>query len=617
MNLLGNPMMLLPAPVRAGRRRRRRGLRLSSLLLSVLSCRVAEPFSVISLLRRTTNTGTSRTTTLSSIASDHQVMDDSPTAVLLGTQSLPFEEEQSLVDALRSVGYSHVLTTENVLSNDESCFRYELSRATGMLKLVTCPKDGGDSPSFDAPQWVPVVRGEENVLVANGWSFLDRDESEQLSAFDIDAANAEGLYRPKWGAETSTHAGAAASELKLSSLGYDIAPLEKECILAEADSLSNYNEYSRGVLLNGNTDPPNTKRTFNGYDFRGSAGQADVPSGIFTCALGGLPLFATTDLAPTTGSSGWLSFSRPIANDHVELLEPEKDSTDRRIEVVCARSKCHLGHYFGPGEGYCINASALSFLPIICLEPEVKSEFGLRVPPTASRPVSWRCLDFNDGSTPSIRLLKSLLATPGRFESVALGAGCFWHVEASLRRLPGIVSTEAGYAGGNKVSPTYKEVCDGKTGHAEVVKIVYDPDVCPNNMLFDCFLAIHDPTKVRAHGKHSQSGQYRSCMFVTSAEVEHARSRLEKCREQLGKELSTEIRLVKPADDPWFWRAEDRHQRHDEVVKGKESDSLSTLAPAEWLKKYGRRAASIVGSSETMPIGMDHPNDDGMARMMI
>jgi len=618
----------------------------------------------------------------------------SPIAVLLldgGSQSL--EEEHSMLHILESVGYSNVLVSQQSASsfptttipdrqqgsdNNIMVYYYELSRATGMLKLVSSPILGtgasnnrisssdSDDLVFVPPKWVPIVRGEENVLVSNGWSFLDPDESEPISAYDIDDANAEAEYRPKWGTisesisvDDKNKSIVMGTALYLSSLGYDISQLSKEDIMVEAEFLSSTpsssskesnendrsnNPYSRGVLLNGQTDPPNTKITCNGYNFRGSAGQGDIPAGIFFTAIGGLPLFASTDLSPTTGSSEWLSFSRPLDIGHVLHIDPEKESMDRRTEVVCARTRCHIGHYFGPTEGYCINASALKFISSSTTTENAianNDNDGLRSSrdsiSVASRPISWRTLgDSHDNNSneliPSHRLLKILLEKYGKYEEVALGCGCFWHVEYALRRLPGVHSTKACYAGGNdnnnKASPTYQDVCEGNTGYAEVVSVLYDPETCSSDVLFDCFLAMHDPTNVRAHGKHAvNTGQYRSCIFVTNNELEKvARDCLEQCRRQLGKDLSTDIRLMQQSDTDtvarefgqgWCWKAEDRHQRHDEITQRKlsrKNDKPTTLVPTRWLEVYGRRTPSVIGGSIERFL---HTDDDGMAMMMI
>ena len=213
-----------------------------------------------------------------------------------------------------------------------------------------------------------------------------------------------------------------------------------------------------------------------------------------------------------------------------------------------------------------------------------------------------------------------------RYESVALGAGCFWHVEFALRRLPGVLATETAYAGGSTLSPSYRDVCEGRTGHAEVVKIAFDADILHYDVLFDCFLSMHDPTKVRSHGKHAEgTGQYRSSIFCENPEIyQAALSSLGRCRDQLGKDLSTDLRLIQkptpgsPFGEGWCWKAEERHQRHDEKLKKTDGEELTTLSAREWLKQYGRRRPTVVGSAETVPVGMDgHPDDDGMARLMI
>jgi peptide methionine sulfoxide reductase MsrB len=354
-----------------------------------------------------------------------EICDRESTAVLLlGSHCVSLEEEQIFLNALESVGYSNVVSEHQKINHndddddgDDDVYYYEFSKATGMLKLIS--SSPAQEVRSDAPRWVPVVRGEENVLVANGWSFLDPDDEndEPMMSFDGET----NVYSPKWGISPEGTNSTSYNNnnnilyaTNLSPLGYDISSLTKDQILTEAEYLSKENDYSRGVLLDGKTDPPNTKTTCNGYDFRGSAGQADIPSGIFLAAIGGLPLFASTDLAPTTSSSGWLSFSRPLAISHVIHIDPEHESTDRRIEVICAKSRCHLGHYFGPSEGYCINTSALRFIPV-----ESEDDDDLLIPsyvhPAASLPISGDPLTKSHCELiPSHRILKTILERYGR-----------------------------------------------------------------------------------------------------------------------------------------------------------------------------------------------------------
>jgi peptide-methionine (S)-S-oxide reductase len=450
------------------------------------------------------------------------------------------------------------------------------------------------SSSFEVPKWVPIVSDMEKVLISNGWSFLDPDENDPMSAFDVDAANSEGMYRPQWGTATSV---STLQDPILSSLGFDITQISSEAILKAADSSIISNEQTRSCLLNGATDPPNIKRTHNGINFTGPAGQSDIPRGIFVCAIGGLPLFSSMDLSPTTASSGWLSFSNPLSNDHVVLVTPDPDAADQRIEVVCALTKCHLGHYFGQGEGYCINASGLNFLPNN--NPGVTEEATTQS--VLSHPISWRALESKVDLEPRHELLREVVRRRIPTENVVLGAGCFWHVEAALRRLPGVVHTVAGYAGGRTTHPTYEQVCHEETGHAEVILVEWDPSVLGLRVLMDSFLAFHDPTKVRAHGKHAQGiGQYRSCVFVQNSQAaQSAKEAIEDCQTQLQKDLSTSLCVIGERLDAWFWTAGDKHQKHEERRNGNKAET-ATLTINEWIAEYGRREKPIFGSAQTI-----------------
>jgi hypothetical protein len=146
-----------------------------------------------------------------------------------------------------------------------------------MLKLINAPING----SIDAPRYIPVQIGMENVLVANGWSFLDPDESEPISAFDLDSANKEGQYKPKWGHDDAIM---DESTIIISSLGYTLQhdPFE---VIVKASQNEGLTPQAKKVLLEGGTDPPHIKATNNGYEF--SAKTCTFPEG---------NLFAPSDL---------------------------------------------------------------------------------------------------------------------------------------------------------------------------------------------------------------------------------------------------------------------------------------------------------------------------------
>lgn len=144
-------------------------------------------------------------------------------------------------------------------------------------------------------------------------------------------------------------------------------------------------------------------------------------------------------------------------------------------------------------------------------------------------------------------------------ETATFGAGCFWGIEAAFRRVPGVVSTSVGYAGGSFKNPTYKDVCSGETGHAEVVQVEYDPSKVSYEELLDVFWNIHDPTTLNRQGPDVGT-HYRSAIFFhNSAQEAAARASKEKLQGsgRFRKPIVTEIA---PASE--FYRAEEYHQRY-------------------------------------------------------
>jgi peptide-methionine (S)-S-oxide reductase len=144
-------------------------------------------------------------------------------------------------------------------------------------------------------------------------------------------------------------------------------------------------------------------------------------------------------------------------------------------------------------------------------------------------------------------------------EKATFGAGCFWGVEEAFRRIPGVVSTQVGYMGGNFKHPTYQDVCTDQTGHAEVVEVTYDPAKASYEDLLDAFWKTHDPTQLNRQGPDFGT-QYRSAIFFHSpAQEASARASKEKLASaRVGKRpIVTEI---VPALE--FWRAEDYHQQY-------------------------------------------------------
>ena len=150
---------------------------------------------------------------------------------------------------------------------------------------------------------------------------------------------------------------------------------------------------------------------------------------------------------------------------------------------------------------------------------------------------------------------------PEGYESVVFGLGCFWGAEEVFWQVPGVWSTSVGYAGGITPHPSYEEVCSGRTGHTEAVRVVYDPAQVSFADLVATFYEVHDPTQGMRQGNDSGT-QYRSAIYFSSQEQEKvAREVTERYQPELTKrgygEITTEI---KP-EQPYFY-AEDHHQQY-------------------------------------------------------
>ena len=142
-------------------------------------------------------------------------------------------------------------------------------------------------------------------------------------------------------------------------------------------------------------------------------------------------------------------------------------------------------------------------------------------------------------------------------EEATFAEGCFWQVEIDFANTPGVLSTEVGYTGGNSDSPSYEEVCSGRTGHAEAVHLTFDSDQVSYDRLLEIFFETHDPTQVNRHGL-DVGNQYRSAIFFHTPEQERlAIAAKERAQTEHRKRIATEIVAAGP-----FWRAEGYHQRY-------------------------------------------------------
>ena len=152
---------------------------------------------------------------------------------------------------------------------------------------------------------------------------------------------------------------------------------------------------------------------------------------------------------------------------------------------------------------------------------------------------------------------------PDGYEVAIFGLGCFWGAEEIYWQVPGVWSTSVGYAGGLTPNPTYDEVCTGRTGHTEAVRVVYDPARVSYADLVKVFFEVHDPTQGMRQG-NDVGTQYRSAIYFTTPEQEQTARDLTKIygdelhRQRIG-DITTEIR---PASEISYYYAEDHHQQY-------------------------------------------------------
>lgn len=142
-------------------------------------------------------------------------------------------------------------------------------------------------------------------------------------------------------------------------------------------------------------------------------------------------------------------------------------------------------------------------------------------------------------------------------ETAVFGAGCFWCVEAVFEELKGVESVVAGYTGGHVKRPAYREVCSGRTGHAEVTKITYDPEVISFEELLEVFWQTHDPTTLNRQGA-DEGTQYRSAVFYTNEDQQKTAEKIKQRLDESGAWDNPIVTEISPLED--FYEAEEDHQ---------------------------------------------------------
>jgi peptide methionine sulfoxide reductase msrA/msrB len=318
---------------------------------------------------------------------------------------------------------------------------------------------------------------------------------------------------------------------RYSAAGYDITPLTEDRVKELAARLTP--EQYR-VTQRAGTEAP----------FCGTLAD-NKKEGTYTCVVCGLPLFSSEHKFHS--GTGWPSFYLPFDKAHIAELEDQSHGMVR-TEIRCARCGAHLGHVFddGPqpsGLRYCLNSASLTFV-----------EKGQALPPASQ---------------------------PAKLETAYFAGGCFWGIEHAFSQLPGVVDAESGYQNGHLANPTYRQVGSDTTGHAESVKVVFDPAKVSYEKLVRFFFLLHDPTTPNRQGPDVGS-QYRTAIFTTS---ESQKTTAEWVVREIGATPAYRgrpiVTAVESADR--FWPAEELHQ--DYIAKTGRACHVSIGAALEAAKE--------------------------------
>jgi len=237
---------------------------------------------------------------------------------------------------------------------------------------------------------------------------------------------------------------------------------------------------------------------------------AFTEKGTYACKRCGAPLYLSA--AKFDSGCGWPSFDEEIAG----AVRRQGDKDGQRTEILCAACGAHLGHVF-LGEGFtakdtrhCVNSISMNFIP----------------------------------------------ADARKTETAIFASGCFWGTQYHLQRVKGVLTTTVGFSGGHTTRPGYYEVAGGNTGHAEAVRVVFDPTVVTYAELARLFFETHDFTQVNRQGPDIGT-QYRSEIFFNDESQRRVAEELVEALRAKGFQVATRVTAAGE-----FWPAEDDHQNY-------------------------------------------------------
>lgn len=316
-----------------------------------------------------------------------------------------------------------------------------------------------------------------------------------------------GMQHQETRSTMTTDTSNTTPDARYSASGYDITPMPRDEVERLARAL--------GPEVYRITQKSGTEQAFCGNLLD------NKKEGVYLCVVCHLPLFSSQH--KFTSGTGWPSFFSPFDPGHVDEIRDDSFGMVR-TEIRCSRCSSHLGHVFddGPrptGLRFCLNSASLTFV-----------EDGEPMP---------------EG------------ATPVETQTAYFAGGCFWGIEHYFQMGNGVLNAESGYMQGRLAEPTYEDVLRKTSGHAETVKVVFDPKRISYERLLRAFFDMHDPTQLNRQGP-DVGEQYRSGIWTTSEEqAEQARAYI-RMLEESGRVKGKIVTQVEPAET--FWPAEEYHQ---------------------------------------------------------